>query len=258
MSDEQLPPPGPPLEPRFDKTPYPVTGPTQPRPTQPVPVWQQPAMQTKQATPAGGLGTATIVVAGLMLAVQAGSSLTAWSAGRTYADAGRAQRDVLDVGLTAYDLISMASLPVYLAAYIVTCLWLGKVRNNAETLAPDIPQQRSKVWVWLGWWVPFVSLWFPYQVVRDVDLAGNRGRLSTTPLGAWWVSWLVWAVFSRIASRMLPNTGVPSPDAASALGFLETVAGIAMAIGFVQWFRIVRSINRRQEELLDTQTGLPR
>jgi len=252
MSDQQLPPPGPPVGPRYDATPYP----TSPG-GEPATGWAQPSTFPGQPVAApNGLGTATIVLSGVVLAVQAMISIAAWPAGRAFAEAGREGRDALTV-TTSYDVISFAFLPALVAAYIVTCLWLGKARSNAERLSPGTPHQRGRVWVWLGWWVPIVSLWFPFQVVRDVELAGNRGKPSTAPLGSWWTCWLIWAIGNRVASRLVPVAGVPDPSAAAALGLVETILTIAMAIGFIQWMRLIRSINRAQEELAG-QTGLPR
>jgi hypothetical protein len=45
----------------------------------------------------------------------------------------------------------------------------------------------------LGWIVPVVSLWFPFQITGDIRRAGlpDRRRRKTTRLPAlWWTCWL--------------------------------------------------------------------
>ncbi len=64
-----------------------------------------------------------------------------------------------------------AAPSVQLAAAVVTCLWLWQSRVLAEAVSPGRGHARSRVWVWLGWIVPVVAFWFPYQVVRDVRAA---------------------------------------------------------------------------------------
>jgi hypothetical protein len=49
-------------------------------------------------------------------------------------------------------------LPALLAAYIATCLWLNRARNLLEERGSGYPHTRGQIWVWLGWWVPIVSL----------------------------------------------------------------------------------------------------
>jgi hypothetical protein len=62
------------------------------------------------------------------------------------------------------------------------------------------------VWVWLGWVIPVVSLWFPYQVVRDILRAtcgAVRGvSVPRNLLGPWWTSWLLLAWAMQIGDRL--------------------------------------------------------
>lgn len=113
-------------------------------------------------------------------------------------------------------------------------------------MAPAGPHQRGPGWVWWGWVVPIVNLWFPYQVVRDIvrhawrDPWGDqRQRLH---LGAWWAAWVVSIVASQVASRIIPWSGPPDADAVALLPFLHAITAVATVVGFVLWVRIVRSI----------------
>jgi hypothetical protein len=37
-------------------------------------------------------------------------------------------------------------------------------------------RKRSETWVWLGWIVPIVSFWLPFQVVRAIVDAQDPAR----------------------------------------------------------------------------------
>src|SRR4051812_43439967 len=106
----------------------------------------------------GGLGLAVVVLSSLLAAVFLLSALLSSSADRRYEDAVAAGRSTDDV-FTAFDVAGILTVPVMIAAWVVTCVWLSRARENALLINPG-GQRRSAVWVWLGWLVPIVSLWF--------------------------------------------------------------------------------------------------
>jgi len=195
------------------------------------------------------LAIASMLLAGGLALVQVVSTVLAFPAASAVKES--TSQDVFDeLGVAFYALSTLALFPVGLAAYVVTCLWLGKCRKNAERFAPDYRQERGAVWVWLGWWVPIVSLWFPYQVVRDVRRASIQFHGQGSALGWWWFCWLVWLFGSRIAGNLFPEEAGDT-GAADALVVVEAVNGIAIVVGLVLWVRIVREITRAQAGLVN-------
>lgn len=187
-----------------------------------------------------------VVLACVYAALEVLSFLTSFGAAKAYGDAARQGTDVLDV-LTAYDVLSIGYV-VLLPLWIVTSLFLRRVRACAAAVAPGVGHERGPVWTWLGSVVPVVCLWFPYQVVRDIvrhawrDPWGDqRHRLN---LGFWWAAWLVGFGASQVASRQVPWSGVPDADAVARLPLLHGITAIATLIGLVLWMRIVNSLLR--------------
>ncbi len=131
--------------------------------------------------------------------------------------------------LTGYDAVGLLLLPVQLAAAIVTCLWLWQSRVLAEAVSPAHGHARSRVWVWLGWIVPVVALWFPYQVVRDVRaatvVAPRRG------LGWRWAGWLLWSVATNVTTQLTTLSSAGAAGTFALLPVAETVgtAGVVRA-----------------------------
>lgn len=193
-----------------------------------------------------GLALAALVLAGAYTAVEVLMFLTSFGAADTYAEAARTGTVVADVW-TAYDLLGLG-LVVLLPAWIVTSVFLRRARRRAIASAPGFSHQRGPVWTWLGWVVPIVSLWFPYQVVRDIvrnawrDPWGDQRQ--HLGLGFWWTAWLVALVASQVASRQIPWSGVPDADAVARLPMLHGITAVAVVIGFVLWVRIVNSLVR--------------
>ena len=200
-----------------------------------------------QPEPAHGLMTAAIAIAALFTAIQVIEAGLAWPAQQSYLDAADNGTPAFDVW-TPYDLAALPQIPLLIAAYVVTCLWLYKVRTNHEAMFPGVHQSRSKGWVWGGWVCPVVSLWFPFQVVRDVSHDPREPRNSTV-IGWWWAFWLIAMFTDRIGTMLVSGVDIDK-GAVSALGTMETINAAFLVSAFVLWVVTVRRINRLQDRLM--------
>jgi hypothetical protein len=189
---------------------------------------------------------ATVTLSVSLAVVQVASWATSWSASATLVRLAESGTDVLAAPLFTYDLVNLALLPTVIGTYVVACLWLQRARSNAELASPEWPHARRRIWVWLGWWVPVVSLWFPFQVTRDVRSASLRDR-SSGLLGLWWTGWLLFALGTQVAARLAPIEGVPDADSARLLPWAETVATAGMLLALVLWVRVVREVTAAQQ-----------
>jgi len=81
----------------------------------------------------------------------------------------------------ALDLIQLAML----AVGVLFLIWFHRSATTAQRLG--LPATHSPSWAVLGFIVPIVNLWFPYQSMRDVFPPGHPAR-STVKL--WWACWL--------------------------------------------------------------------
>ncbi len=207
-----------------------------------LPFGAPPAWRPLPALPLG-LATATVVLAALWMALQILSWALSFSAADAYraaADLGRPASEVF----TAYDNLALPMFPVMVAAWIVGCLWLQACRGVVQVVAPMVRQERGPVWVWLGWIIPVVALWFPYQVVRDV-LRGAGVRAGAA-LGWWWAAWLVFSYSGNQAA--FSTAGLSRYDPASVPRW-ETVTTIAALASGVLWIVMVLRVRHSHEQL---------
>lgn len=132
--------------------------------------------------------------------------LSGLSAGRAVAELEEADRtgEFDDGWGLIYDGIAVSLLPAILGVWVVTCIWLVQVRGHAKAINPEYPHARRVGWVWAGWLVPIVNLWFPFQVVRDVYAAATRYLLPSA-MRWWWGLWLVMIFSSRILDSVMSN-----------------------------------------------------
>lgn len=203
--------------------------------------------------PAHGLAIAAAILAGVLTLVEIVEAVFAWTAKDDYLDAANNGTPGYDV-FTPYDLMAVPFYLAAIAAYVVTCVWLNQARTNTEILSPNARQARSKGWIWGGWLVPVVSLWFPYQVVRDVALAFRAPHKGKILLGWWWTFWLMTLIFSRIGGRLVSSDEIDT-GAIRALGPVETINALVAIIGLVLWLRIIRWITDEQDDLIGDARG---
>lgn len=148
--------------------------------------------------------------------------------------------------------VSLTDLPIMLAqvaAGVVTCVWLWRSRQFAVVVDPGAPHAREAAWVWLGWIVPVVAWWFPYQVVRDIREATVRDPAGRG--GLWWGAWLVASLASTVSfcTVVLVVTGIAAPVL---VPVMEGVVLVATGLALWGWIEIVREIDAAQRQWLSS------
>jgi hypothetical protein len=109
--------------------------------------------------------------------------------------------------LTANLLSNLLGI-VLLVVGVLFLIWFHKALTNARSLG--LPLTRSPGWGVAGFFIPIVSLWFPYQSMRDLfppthPARGLVGRWWATYLGAGFAGFVTFivALFSPVAGWMI-------------------------------------------------------
>jgi hypothetical protein len=95
-------------------------------------------------------------------------------------------------------------LLIAIAVFFIRWLRLGY--RNADVLAPGL-RRYGHGWAIGAWFVPFLNLWRPKQIVNDVWRAGDStGAPYATPLPSWlnlwWAVWLLDNLLAQVAGRL--------------------------------------------------------
>lgn len=220
------------------------------------PQWGQPGYQPQQQwqpsgptelRPVGNLRPAVIALSVLLAVALVAGPAVAPNQHQVFVDAmnGVTTGTVTEPGSTGYSLVSSLGLLVEVAVWVLACLWLTRVRQNAMVLRPHRPRL-SDAWIWLSWVVPVVNLWFPKQIVDDVlgatAAATGKPRLRT---GLWWTFWLASLVcgIALAATTLLPpNDGVHAG--------LVAVDAVVTVVALLLWIRIVHQLSATQDALV--------
>lgn len=138
--------------------------------------------------------------------------------------------------------------------------WLYRARINAE--ASDFVQRRSRGWAIGAWFVPFLNLAWPFQIVADIWRAGlpaaKREESAMLP-GAWWACWLFTGISAYLANAigssaqnanvvMLPDGSTMQLGAAKPALDLSWVSPVFAVCAAVFLMIVVITITKRQEE----------
>jgi hypothetical protein len=119
-----------------------------------------------------------------------------------------AGEDVTDAEATANDnrqgLVGLLQFVALVAGAIVFIRWLTAAYRNTDVVSPGT-RRYGHGWAIGAWFVPFLNLWRPKQIVNDVWRAGGRDASDAEPgaLLVWW-----WSAF--VISNWLANIGVRS------------------------------------------------
>jgi Domain of unknown function (DUF4328) len=186
-----------------------------------------------------GLAVAVLAVSGLY-------GLTVWAAAIVaFAAQNEVEDGVLGAATVAFGVVTLVQTLAQLVAYGFASMWLMRVYQTASAVAPRL-MRRSIAWTWLAWWVPFVSLWFPKQIVDDVwrVAASQPGRSPVRATGGWWFWWITASVISSLTSfaGRSSSAGVPAEEPSFTPGW-RVFAALFLTGAFVMWVRVVRGVS---------------
>ena len=146
------------------------------------------------------------------------------------------------------------AVPVtFVLCVIVFLEWLYRAHRNLSSLGVEALEFSSGGAV--GWWfMPFLNLYKPYRVMREVWLASNPavvgdeserwGAEPSTPLLlAWWLSFLAANILHRIEMGMA-NAGTFNVGFAFLVELILFVPGLLLVV-------LVREIDKRQQQAYD-------
>ncbi|MEU0885694.1 DUF4328 domain-containing protein [Lentzea sp. NPDC005914] len=214
--------------------------------------------------PVRSLGIAASVLAGLTALGNVGEAAADWfnyTAIRGYRD-GTATASDLDTADKVNVVVGTPAFLLTLAAGVVFVVWLYNARVNAERLTPAAEHRRSRTWVWLGWFVPFVNLWYPKQVVDDVWRASDpqqqgvplQQRVQHKLVTQWWIAFVLMWIMDRAYLHSYRN-GMLTTDSFLTTAIFSTLSAIAGVVAAVLVVQVVKRISDFQSSPLPVQSS---
>src|SRR4051794_35991390 len=113
-----------------------------------------------------------------------------------------AGEDVSDATLSADDtrqgIIGTLQFAVYIACIVVFLRWLHRAYKNLDAVAPE-QRRYGTGWAIGGWFVPFLNLWRPKEILNDIWRSG--GTVPPPWLAWWWAAFLITGWVGNFALR---------------------------------------------------------
>ncbi len=161
-------------------------------------------------------------------------------------------------------IISIAYLIAFTISIITFIMWFRRAYYNLHEKFDYL--QHSEGWAAGCWFVPIVSLYRPYQIMKElytitkevltekgIEVNQNLGRYS---LGIWWTLWIINNIIGQVVFRYTPTAdSLPELAVATMLSMLNNIIGIPLALITV---KVIKDYSKLEPllENMDEDQGL--
>lgn len=107
---------------------------------------------------------------------------------------------------------------VAIISAVTFIMWFRRAYYNLHQT--PIPLSYSERWAAIGWFVPIMNLFVPFQIMKDLyqktniifqqNLKTCSIQLKTSNLAPWWILWIITEIIDRIVFRVVIE-GVEGP-----------------------------------------------
>ncbi len=199
---------------------------------------------------ASGLATFTMVMLGIGIAIDV------LSAGSSYMQIQlleRAQRgdpytqEEADANDIREGIVGLTSLGCYVVTAVGFLMWFYRVHRNLPALGAT-NLDYSPGWAVGSFFVPFLNLFRPYQVMSEVWKHSRVGPESgaTALVGLWWGAWIINGVAGQVSFRLGLNAESLGDLIAST--WMDLGLCLISPIAALLAINVVRTITRMQDE----------
>lgn len=188
-------------------------------------------------------------LAGVAAELSQASLLSGMAAGRTF---GQAEVEAND---TRVQLVGIVSLFVYVATVVVFLVWIYRAHKNLSAFGTS-GLEYSPGWAVGGFFVPFLNLVRPFQVMREIWKASNpdvdyqnesswQYSASSPLIGLWWGTWILAGVLGRMVFAF--SKDAKTIDSLLNLTYLSIASDIVNLVPAILVIVLVRAIGRKQD-----------
>jgi len=152
-------------------------------------------------------------------------------------------------------VVGLIQFMLYLATAAFFLTWIFRAYKNLQAF--NVRGLRfSPGWAVGGWFVPFLNLWRPHEVMREIWRASSprapvaderawKGEPVSPLMGWWWAAWIIGGVIGWIAFRPF---GDSDPDTLQVQTVFQLVStGVQIVAGILAML-VVSQVTGRQEE----------
>ena len=169
--------------------------------------------------------------------------------------------DISDAALIANDMRQQIVAIVYLIVFIISAVtfiqWFRRAYYNLHTKVSYL--SHSEGWAAGSWFVPFVNLYRPYQIMKELYVeTGNlltrsgiavRNRMDSTLLGSWWTLWIMVGITSQFSFRLsMKAETIGELSVSTMASMIASLLSVPMALVTI---RLIRNYAENEEQLAE-------
>ena len=157
-------------------------------------------------------------------------------------------------------LVLLPWLPLYVLTAVFFLIWLYRAHSNLPLLRPSFLKY-TPGWAVGYWFIPFINLYRPYQVVREVWWESDpeipeeqmflTESLHNAPsyMGLWWAFWLGFNFLSNITYRIVWDP--EDLNTVTISGYFFVIQGIMVIAAGALLIHSILDISERQSKRHD-------
>jgi hypothetical protein len=169
-----------------------------------------------------------------------------------------AGEEVPQASLEAIDqrsvILSVSLIALTIAAVVLFCLVMARGNRNARAFN-RMPVTFTPGWAAGYFFVPVLSLWKPFQVMKEIWRASEphpdpRLDLSFTEVSglvpAWWAAYVLHAIVGQVSLRM--NGSLANAQDFVRAAWVDVISSVVSIMAALLAAALVRALSRRQDE----------
>lgn len=168
--------------------------------------------------------------------------------------------DNIDISLASLSdnldlVVGLAGMVINVLTIVYFIRWFRRAYFNLHAIqSPEVSQ--SEGWAAGAWFIPFLNLVRPYQIMREIWNGTQRALPHRYPdiaplglLGVWWALYIIMGIASNISVRMAMN--VQTLDDLTSLAMASIVAeAISIPAAFIT-IQVIKKVSAFEDELWD-------
>jgi hypothetical protein len=159
-------------------------------------------------------------------------------------------------------IIGIVEILIHIVLIVYFIMWFRRAYYNLHSLGCYV--QYSEGWAAGAWFVPFLNLFRPYQIMKEIwdrtqerTYAGTEiARIeSSAILGFWWFLWIVTSIAGNIYTRIVlsGNHDIKDLIALDTTGIILNVVDLVNVILVITIIKKIHSFEERLKDIISIE-----
>lgn len=170
--------------------------------------------------------------------------------------------DTIDANDLRQQILGIMYLVAFIASTVVYIMWFRRAYYN---LGQAIHTKYSEGWAAGGWFVPIISLFYPYKIMEELyvktnailrqQISGYSHQVKLTTIGIWWALWIGSNIIERIGSKLEDTETIDGVLNYTLFSMFSNVLGIILAFVAVKVIKDYHDLEKKYHEVAAQQPG---